>query len=77
MANILSVENLTHNWGDIRLFNNLTFGLEEGDKAALIARNGTGKTTLLNILGEVFCRFGHRYLAERHNNQLSGSKSGI
>ncbi|MFW6352128.1 MAG: ABC-F family ATP-binding cassette domain-containing protein [Bacteroidota bacterium] len=51
MANILSVENLTHSWGDIRLFDNLTFGLEEGDKAALIARNGTGKTTLLNILG--------------------------
>lgn len=50
MANILSVENLTHHWGDIRLFNSLTFGLEEGEKAALIARNGTGKTTLLNIL---------------------------
>jgi ATP-binding cassette subfamily F protein uup len=54
MANILSVENLTHNWGDIRLFSDLTFGLEEGDKAALIARNGTGKTTLLNILGGKF-----------------------
>jgi ABC transport system ATP-binding/permease protein len=50
MANILSVENVTHHWGDIRLFSDLTFGLEEGDKAALIARNGTGKTTLLNIL---------------------------
>ncbi len=54
MANILSVENLTHNWGDIRLFNNISFGLEEGDKAALIARNGTGKTTLLNILADVY-----------------------
>jgi ABC transport system ATP-binding/permease protein len=54
MANILSVENLTHHWGDIPLFDNLTFGLEEGDKAALIARNGTGKTTLLNILGGIF-----------------------
>src|SRR5690554_6398099 len=50
MANVLSVEALTHHWGDIRLFEGLTFGLEEGDKAALIARNGTGKTTLLNIL---------------------------
>ena len=50
MANILSVENLTHHWGDIRLFDSLNFGLEEGEKAALIARNGTGKTTLLNIL---------------------------
>ncbi|MDK2842801.1 MAG: transport system ATP-binding/permease protein, partial [Anaerophaga sp.] len=53
MANILSVENVTHHWGDIRLFNNLSFGLDEGDKAALIARNGTGKTTLLNILAGV------------------------
>lgn len=50
MANILSVEGLTHHWGDIRLFDSLNFGLEEGEKAALIARNGTGKTTLLNIL---------------------------
>jgi len=54
MANILSVENLTHNWGDIQLFNDLTFGLDEGQKAALIARNGTGKTTLLNILGGIY-----------------------
>ena len=50
MANILSVENLTHHWGDIRLFNEISFGLNEGEKAALIARNGTGKTTLMNII---------------------------
>jgi ATP-binding cassette subfamily F protein uup len=54
MANILSVENLTHHYGDVRLFDNLNFGLDEGDKAALIARNGTGKTTLLNILAGLF-----------------------
>ncbi len=52
MSNILSVENLSHNWGDIRLFNEISFGLEQGQKAALIARNGTGKTTLLNILSK-------------------------
>jgi ATP-binding cassette subfamily F protein uup len=50
MANILSVENLTHHYGDVRLFNEISFGLEEGEKAALIARNGTGKTTLLNVI---------------------------
>lgn len=50
MANILSIENLTHHYGDIRLFHEISFGLEEGEKAALIARNGTGKTTLLNII---------------------------
>ncbi len=51
--NYLSVENLTHHWGDIRLFDNLTFGVSEGQKIGLIARNGTGKTTLLNILAHV------------------------
>ena len=48
--NYLSVENLTQHWGDIKLFDNLTFGINQGQKTALIARNGTGKTTLLNIL---------------------------
>lgn len=48
--NYLSVENLSHNWGDVSLFDNISFGLSEGQKAALIARNGAGKTTLLNIL---------------------------
>ena len=48
--NYLSVENLSHHWGDTCLFNNISFGLSEGQKAALIARNGAGKTTLLNLL---------------------------
>ena len=51
MVNYLSVENITQHWGDIRLFNDISFGLNEGQKVALIARNGAGKTTLLNILG--------------------------
>ncbi len=51
MINYLSVENLTQHWGDIRLFNDISFGLNEGQKVALIARNGAGKTTLLNIIG--------------------------
>ncbi len=49
----LSVENLTQHWGDIQLFNDLTFGISEGQKVGLIARNGEGKTTLLNILAQV------------------------
>ncbi len=51
--NYLSVENLTHNWGDIKLFEDLNFGVSEGEKIGLIARNGTGKTTLLNILAQI------------------------
>ena len=48
--NYLSAENISKSFGDQLLFEGLTFGLARGDKAALIARNGTGKTTLLRIL---------------------------
>ncbi len=52
MINYLSVENVSHNWGDVVLFDDLTFGISEGQKVALIAKNGAGKTTLLNILAQ-------------------------
>jgi len=48
--NYLSAENISKSYGDQTLFEGLTFGLSRGDKTALIARNGTGKTTLLRIL---------------------------
>jgi ABC transport system ATP-binding/permease protein len=48
--NYLSIENLTKSYGDKLLFRDVSFGLEAGTKAALIAKNGTGKTTLLNII---------------------------
>lgn len=48
--NLLSVEGLSKSIGEKLLFENLTFGISQGQKVALIARNGTGKTTLLNIL---------------------------
>lgn len=46
----LSTENLSKNYGVKTLFEGLTFGIMEGDKTALIAENGTGKSTLLQIL---------------------------
>jgi len=46
----LSTENLTKTYGARVLFEDLSFGISEGDKTALIAENGTGKTTLLQIL---------------------------
>ncbi|MFI5204561.1 MAG: ABC-F family ATP-binding cassette domain-containing protein [Flavobacteriales bacterium] len=48
--NILSVENISRSYGEKILFENISFGLEHGEKTALIARNGAGKTTLLRIL---------------------------
>lgn len=46
----LQVDQLTKSFGDLVLFNNLSFGIAEGQRIGLIAKNGTGKTTLLNIL---------------------------
>lgn len=50
MANCLQVENLTKSFGDNLLFENISFGIADGQRVALIARNGAGKTTLLSIL---------------------------
>lgn len=50
MANILSVENISKAVGDRSLFENITFGVGEGEKIGVVARNGTGKSTLLSIL---------------------------
>ena len=48
--NILSVENISKSYSDKPLFENLSFGLEEGEKRAFIARNGAGKSTLMKVL---------------------------
>lgn len=50
MAVNLQVDGLTKSFGDLVLFNNISFGVSEGERIGLIAKNGTGKTTLLNIL---------------------------
>lgn len=47
---LLSVENLSKTFGEKLLFDNISFGINAGQKTALIARNGYGKSTLLNIL---------------------------
>jgi ATP-binding cassette subfamily F protein uup len=51
--NYLSVENLTKTYGDRVIFENLTFGIDQGEKVGLVAKNGNGKSTLLKcIVGE-------------------------
>lgn len=66
--NHLSVENLAKSFDERQLFEELTFGLEQGQKAALVGVNGCGKSTLLRIIsglevpdrGEVSFRKGVR-----------------
>ncbi|WP_291965667.1 ABC-F family ATP-binding cassette domain-containing protein [Maribacter sp.] len=48
--NLLTVENISKSYGEHVLFENLSFGINKDQKIALIAKNGTGKTSILNIL---------------------------
>lgn len=50
MKSYLQVEDLTKSYGDRMLFDSITFGVNEGDKIGVIAKNGTGKSTLLRLL---------------------------
>ncbi len=53
MAISLLIENLTKSVGDRMLFADVTFSVEEGDKIGIIAKNGTGKTTLLRCIAGI------------------------
>lgn len=50
MAIFLQIENLTKSYGDRILFESISFGVNEGEKIGIIAKNGTGKSTLLRII---------------------------
>ena len=52
-GNVLSVEGLTKRFGERLIFEDLHFGLDQGQKAALVARNGTGKSTLMKVLLDI------------------------
>lgn len=53
MASYLQVENVSKSYGDRVLFSNISFNINEGDKIALVAPNGTGKSSLLKILAGI------------------------
>jgi ATP-binding cassette subfamily F protein uup len=53
MISFLQVEGLTKSFGDLELYDDLKFGIDQGQKVAIVAKNGAGKTTLLNILAGV------------------------
>lgn len=75
MASFLQIDELTKSYGDRMLFDSITFGINEGDKIGIVAKNGTGKSTLLRIIagedsadsGEVVWRNGLRvgYLPQK------------
>ncbi|WP_298546796.1 ABC-F family ATP-binding cassette domain-containing protein [uncultured Aquimarina sp.] len=49
-VNYVSVENIAKSFGERILFKNISFGINEGQKIGFVAKNGTGKTSLLNII---------------------------
>lgn len=50
MAIFLQIDELTKSYGDRMLFDSISFGINEGDKIGIVAKNGTGKSTLLRII---------------------------
>lgn len=50
LTSYLQIENLTKSYGDRLLFGDVTFGINRGDRIGLIAKNGTGKSTMLRII---------------------------
>ena len=61
---LLTVENLTKSFGDKLLFEDISFGINAGQKSALIARNGYGKSTLLNIIMTAYGQRGYNTLQD-------------
>lgn len=51
--NYLSVENISKSFGDKTLFENISFGINKDQKIAFIAKNGSGKTTIMNIINGI------------------------
>jgi len=48
--NYLNVENISKSYGELTLFKNISFSVHKDQKIAFVAKNGTGKTSILNIL---------------------------
>ncbi|WP_338375345.1 ABC-F family ATP-binding cassette domain-containing protein [uncultured Flavobacterium sp.] len=76
--NYLSVENISKSYGERVLFENISFGINKDQKIAFIAKNGSGKTTIMNILngfdepdtGQVVVRKGINMAFLSQNNNL-------
>jgi len=62
--NYLSVEGLTKSYDEKQLFENISFGLDQGQKAALVGVNGVGKSTLLKAASGVLTRSGQGQVQE-------------
>jgi len=82
-VNYLSVENISKSYGEKVLFQDISFGINKDQKIAFIAKNGTGKTTILNILvgndspddGQVVSRKGLHIAYLAQTDQLNSEQT--
>lgn len=81
MSKIIECENITHYYGNRLIYENLSFDVEQGKVLGLLGKNGTGKTTIINILNGYLkprsgvCRlFGEEM---EHLSPLTKSKVGL
>ncbi len=80
MAELLKVENLRAGYGEAVVLNDVSFSLAEGETLALLGRNGTGKTTLINTLagatrqhgGQIFLGGQPLYTLPSHERAAAG-----
>ncbi|PRZ23952.1 ATP-binding cassette subfamily F protein uup [Flavobacterium granuli] len=78
LVNYLSVENISKSFGERTLFENISFGINKDQKIAFIAKNGSGKTTIMSIIngldesdtGQVVLRKGIKMAFLSQNNNL-------
>ena len=70
--NYLTVENISKSYGELTLFENISFSVHKDQKIAFVAKNGTGKTSILNILsGEDEADSGNVVYRKDINAQLN------
>lgn len=71
MNSIIRCENITHYYGDRLIYENLNFSVEEGKILGLLGKNGTGKTTIINILnGYLKAHSGKCYLFDEDIEEM-------
>lgn len=76
--NIINIEHISKLFGDKLIFDDASFGLQEGDKVGIVGINGTGKSTLLRMAaGEETPGFRPDYPPEQPQNGLSSADTGI
>lgn len=72
MEKVIECKNITHYYGEKLIYENLNFEVEKGKVLGLLGKNGTGKTTIINILnGYLKPRSGECYLLGENMNHLT------